>query len=199
MVIRAQHTDFSSLPQIITLAGFFSPLTANIYLPAIPEISSDLQVTTEKVQLSVTVFMIFQGISPLFFGSMTDTLGRRPIYIISLALYVASNIGLWLLPSVGPGHSSSDVYAGLMVLRALQACGSASVISIGSGSIGDITLPANRGGVMGVFQSGASVGPSLGPVLGGALTSRFGWRSIFLFLFILAVICLLLLILFLPE
>ena len=198
------YSIFSSAEQwliifIITFAGFFSPLTANIYLPALPAVASDLNEKLESIQLSVTIFMVFQGISPLFFGSMTDTLGRRPIYIFCLVLFIAANIGLWRLPNVSPNESSGSVYAGLMILRALQACGSASVISIGSGSISDITLPSNRGGVIGVFQSGTSVGPSLGPVVGGLLAARFGWRSIFLFLFILASACTILLILFLPE
>ncbi len=183
----------------ITAAGFLSPLTANIYLPAIPNIASDLEVSIEAINLSVTIFMIWQGISPLFFGSMTDSLGRRPIYLISIALFIIADIVIAVLPDVSARHSSASVYAGLMVLRSIQAWGSASVISIGSGTIGDITLPADRGGVMGIFQSGTSVGPSLGPVIGGLLTARFGWRSIFIFLLILGAVCLALLLFFLPE
>lgn len=65
---------------LVTLAGFVSPMTANIMLPALPDIASDLQVSLESVNIAVTVFMIFQGITPLILGSLTDVVGRRPVY-----------------------------------------------------------------------------------------------------------------------
>lgn len=65
---------------LVTIAGFVSPMTANIMLPALPDIASDLHVSLESVNLSVTVFMIFQGITPLILGSLTDVVGRRPVY-----------------------------------------------------------------------------------------------------------------------
>jgi predicted MFS family arabinose efflux permease len=81
----------------------------------------------------------------------------------------------------------------------LQSTGSASTIAIGSGVIGDITTPAERGGYIGVFQAGLLAPVAIGPVIGGALAGSLGWRSVFWFLTIYAGLVLLLLIFLLPE
>lgn len=71
--------------------------------------------------LTITVYMIVQGIAPSFWGSFSDVLGRRPIFIGTFVVYLISNIAL----------AVSDNYAQLMVFRALQAAGSSATISIG--------------------------------------------------------------------
>lgn len=63
--------------------------------------------------------------SPLFWGSLSDTLGRRPIYIYSFSVYIVSNIVLSLSPN----------FPVLLVFRGLQAAGSASTVSIGTSSL----------------------------------------------------------------
>jgi MFS family permease len=50
------------------------------------------------------------------------------------------------------------------------------VRSEGAGIIGDISIPAERGGFMAIFSIGPMVGPSIGPIVGGALAQHFGWR-----------------------
>ena len=65
--------------------------------------------------------MIAQGISPLIWGSLADTVGRRPIYVASFTVYIIANIAL----------SYSPNFAVLVVFRAVQAAGSASTVSIG--------------------------------------------------------------------
>ncbi|PWN93049.1 MFS general substrate transporter [Acaromyces ingoldii] len=175
---------------LVTIAGFISPMTANIMLPALPNIANDLKVSLESVNLTVTVYMIFQGITPLFLGSLTDIVGRRPVYLVCFIIYEGANAGIANLP---------NSYAGLLVLRCLQATGAASVISIGAGAIGDVTTRAERGSFMGVFSSGSMAGPSLGPVVGAVLTQAFHWRSIFWFCFVIGGVVLVLSLFFLPE
>lgn len=65
--------------------------------------------------------MIFQGLSPSFWGPLADLWGRRPIYLMTMVIYVGACIGIALTPNL----------AGLMVLRMLQAFGSSSVIAVG--------------------------------------------------------------------
>jgi MFS family permease len=71
--------------------------------------------------LTVTVYMIVQGLAPSFWGSFSDVLGRRVIFIGTFLVYMIANIALGV----------STNYAQLMVFRALQAAGSAATISIG--------------------------------------------------------------------
>lgn len=72
--------------------------------------------------LTVTVYMIVQGLAPSFWGSFSDVIGRRGIFIGTFIVYIISNIAL----------AVSTNYAQLMAFRALQAAGSAATISIGS-------------------------------------------------------------------
>ncbi|KAL9935134.1 hypothetical protein V8E36_006210 [Tilletia maclaganii] len=180
----------AAIVAITTLASFVSPMTANVFLPALPSVARDLDVTLEQVNLAIFIFMIGQGLSPLFLGG-TDSMGRRGIYITCLLIYAGANAGLANLPNKD--------YAGLLVLRFMQACGSASMIAIGVGVVSDVCTPQNRGSLMGIVQGGSTLGPALGPLFGGLVSQTFGWRGIFWFTFILGIIVLVLVALLLPE
>lgn len=174
-----------------SLAALFSPLTANVYFPAIPTIASAFHTSIESINLSVTVYMVLQGISPMFWGTMADSIGRRPILLACLLVLCLSCIGLALVPT--------SAYWLLMLLRCIQAAGSASTVALGAGVIGDIGTPAERGGFFGLFALGPQVGPALGPIVGGVLADKLGWRSIFWFLCIMSAACFALMFIFLPE
>ncbi|KDR74378.1 hypothetical protein GALMADRAFT_250288 [Galerina marginata CBS 339.88] len=174
-----------------SFVGLFSPLTANVYFPAIPTLSRVFNKSTELINLTVTMYMVLQGVAPMLWGPLSDHVGRRPISAACLLLLSLSCVGLALVPT-------SDYWL-LMFLRCFQAAGSASTIAIGAGVIGDISTRAERGGFFGVFTLGPMVGPAIGPVIGGVLADRLGWRSIFWFLCIAASICFIVIILFQPE
>lgn len=174
---------------MVAFAGFFSPLSANIYFPALNTISRDLRVSNELVNLTLTSYMIFQGLAPTLFGDLADMAGRRPAYIIGFIVYVAACIGIALQNS----------YAALFVLRCLQSTGSSGTIALGSGVVADIATSAERGTYMGWAQAGPMVGPALGPLLGGALAQFLGWRAIFWFLAVLAVVYLVPFVVTFPE
>lgn len=170
---------------IFTVSGFAS----NIYFPALPTIAQDLNVSVELVNLTITSYLIFQGIAPSFWGPVSDVRGRRVAYCCTFAVFLGACIGL----------AESKDYATLVVLRCLQSAGSASTIAIGSGVIGDITTRDNRGGFMGIFQAGLLVPVAVGPIIGGALAGSLGWKSIFWFLAIYSGVFLIILSLVLPE
>ncbi|KAL0944527.1 major facilitator superfamily transporter [Colletotrichum truncatum] len=181
---------------IISAAGLFSGLSSNIYFPSLDAISRDLHVSLEMVSLTITSYLIIQGISPIIWGSISDTLGRRPIYIASFFVYITANIGLSFSPN----------FALLMVFRGLQAAGSASTVSIGNGVIQDISPPQERGEFISFYQASKSWPPvvrnfsiAVGPVLGGLLANFLGFRSIFVFLLILSLVVTTVIIVFLPE
>ncbi|KAF0322283.1 major facilitator superfamily transporter [Colletotrichum asianum] len=174
---------------IIGTAGLFSGLSSNIYFPSLDAISWDLHVSADMVSLTITSYLIIQGISPLFWGSISDALGRRPIYIASFAVYIISNIGLSFSPN----------FTILMVFRGLQAAGSASTVSIGNGVIQDISPPAERGEFISFYQAIRNFSIAVGPVLGGLLANFLGFRSIFVFLLILSSVVTIVIIVFLPE
>ncbi|KAF3025131.1 hypothetical protein E8E14_014676 [Neopestalotiopsis sp. 37M] len=174
---------------IIGAAGLFSGLSSNIYFPALDAIAQDLNVTLQAVSLTITSYLIIQGISPVIWGSFADALGRRPIYIASFAVYITANIVLSFSPN----------FIVLIIFRGLQAAGSASTVSIGNGVIQDITQPAERGSYISFYQAIRNFSIAVGPVLGGALSNSLGFRSIFVFLLILSSLTLGFILVFLPE
>ncbi|KAJ8128916.1 hypothetical protein O1611_g4717 [Lasiodiplodia mahajangana] len=174
-----------NLVLVIGTAGLFSGLSSNIYFPAEDQIAHDLAVSLSLVSLTITSYLIIQGIFPVFWGALADTIGRRPIYIASFAVYIISNIVLSFSPN----------YAVLLLFRGLQSAGSASTVSIGNGVIQDITPLAERGGVHQLLPGDIAVGP----VLGGGLSNSLGFRSIFVFLLIISVVVLAVIVFILPE
>ncbi|KAF8204569.1 major facilitator superfamily domain-containing protein [Pholiota molesta] len=174
-----------------SFVGVFSPLTANIYLPALPSIAIAFHKSTELINLTLTMYMVLQGVAPMLWGPVSDHIGRRPISAACLLILSLSCIGLALVPT--------SAFWLLMLLRCLQAAGSASTIAIGAGVVGDISTRAERGGFFGIFTLGPMVGPAIGPIIGGALSQSLGWRALFWFLCISASICFVIIILFQPE
>ncbi|EJU05680.1 MFS general substrate transporter [Dacryopinax primogenitus] len=175
------------------VAGFYSPLSANIYFPAIPILSEAFQEPIELINVTVTVNMLFQGISPMLWGSLADSqhCGRRPVYLACLLLLTLSCIGLALTPT--------SAYWLLVFLRCFQAAGSSPVIALGAGTIVDIATSAERGGFLGLFNVGPMIGPCIGPVIGGLLADQMGWRSVFWFLAIASGVAFIFEYLLLPE
>lgn len=103
---------------LVAMSGFFSPLSANIYFPAITYISQDLHVSLELVNLTITAYLICQCITPSITGDLADMIGRRPVYLLVLTVYFGANLGL----------SLQRTYAGLLVLRMIQSTGASGML-----------------------------------------------------------------------
>ncbi|TVY71173.1 Itaconate transport protein [Lachnellula suecica] len=173
---------------LVSMAGILSPLSTSIYLPALTAIASEFQMSTTLVLLTVMVFMVFQGIAPFFWMPLCNTLGRRPIFIVTLIIFVGANIGLVF----------SKSFAALMVLRSVQSIGSAALTATCAAVIGDISASKERGRFIGLFGA-VLMFTFISPVLGGILTHWMGFRSIFWFLFAFGSLVLILIIMVLPE
>lgn len=157
-------------------ASFVSPMTANIYFPALNPIAADLGVSVNLINLTLTTYMIFQAIAPTIAGDFGDMAGRRPAFIVCFTIYVFANLGLALQQN----------YAALLVLRMLQSAGSSGTLSMCYAVVADVAVSAERGKYMGFVGAGINVGPALSPVLGGILSQYLGWRAIFWFCLIYA-------------
>ncbi|PBP17372.1 hypothetical protein BUE80_DR011850 [Diplocarpon rosae] len=174
---------------LVSIAATFSGFAGNIYFPAIPLLSAALDVTTELINLTVTSYMVMQGLSPSVWGAVSDVYGRRITYIFTFLVFISACIGL----------AETRHYYQLVILRCLQSAGSASTIAIGAGVVGDVTTREERGGYMGIYQAGLLAPLAVGPVLGGIFAQTLGWRAIFWFLTIYGGAFLTILIVVLPE
>lgn len=182
-------TEKTMLVLIVSWAGFFSSVSSPIYLPAITELSKEFNVSTELMNLTVTMYSIFQGIGPALWCPVADSIGRRPVYICCFVVYIGSCIGLAL----------TRWYWLLFGLRCAQSFGIATTIALGSGVVSDVTTRKERGKYIGIFTGVSLVGNAFGPLIGGGLASGLGWRSIFWFLVIASGVSLVGLIFLYPE
>jgi hypothetical protein len=105
---------------LIAFAALFSPLSSFIYYPAITSLSKDLRVSIESINLTITSYMIVSGIAPAIIGDLADITGRRWIYILTLLIYCAADVGLALQRS----------WPALLVLRMVQSVGSSGKSTI---------------------------------------------------------------------
>jgi MFS family permease len=115
---------------IASTSAFFSPLSSNIYYPALSIIQEEMRVSSNMINLTITMYMVFQGISPLFWGSVADMIGRRPVFISTFLVYIVACAGL----------ACAKTFATLVALRMLQSFGSSSAIAVGAGTIGKIFI-----------------------------------------------------------
>jgi MFS family permease len=164
------YTIFSSCERrlIVGLLGtamLISPLTATIYLPLLPLLSTHFRTSAEAINLTITVYIIFQALAPLFLASVSDHSGRRPIYLATFALYTVASLGLAL---------NKSSYAALLALRALQSLGASAVLSVSYGTIADICVPAKRGKMLGPVLAAGNVGTCVGPIVGGWIALESG-------------------------
>ncbi|KAJ3033990.1 hypothetical protein HDV00_005609, partial [Rhizophlyctis rosea] len=167
-----------------------SPINTTIIYPSLPQMALDLHTSVDVINSTVAVFMIFLAFFPLAWGTASERLGRRPIYLSSLTIYILASIACGFARSIGV----------LIFLRALQALGSSSVLAVGAGTIADVFETSERGRAMGTFYLGPLIAPVLGPVLGGVIAEHLGgWKSIFWFVAVLGAAVLAAIVVFLPE
>jgi MFS family permease len=153
---------------LLSLATLTSPLTATIYLPLLPLLSQHYAVSPQRINLTITIYIIFQALSPLLLSTPSDTLGRRPLFLLTFAIYTLASILLAIIRSS---------YAALLTLRALQSLGASAVLSVVYGTVSDVCVPSERGKVLGPVMAAANLGTAIGPIVGGwiALSSGSVW------------------------
>ena len=96
---------------MVSYAAWFSTLSSFIYYPALHAVAQALSVSVDKINLTVTTYMAVATIAPTLVGDAADVMGRRPIYVIILSLYLGANVAIAL----------SKTYSALLGLRVLQA------------------------------------------------------------------------------
>ncbi|KAG0647613.1 Itaconic acid 2-hydroxyparaconate biosynthesis cluster ITP1 [Hyphodiscus hymeniophilus] len=176
---------------LLNAAMLISPLTATIYLPLLPILSVHFHTSSQAINLTITIYIIFQALSPLLLATPSDFFGRRPIFLGTLTLYTLSSLGLAL---------NQSNYPALLVLRALQSLGASAVIPLSYGAVADFCVTERRGKMLGRMMAAANLGTCFGPILGGWIASASGgYKWAFRALCMFGGIMLSALVLFLPE
>lgn len=171
----------SSLSPTLVLwltAGFASlqPLATDLYLPTLPAMASDLQVTSGTVQLTLSVFILVFGCWQLIAGPLSDRFGRHPVIAGGALAFVVSAVICALAPSIG----------WLVLGRALMAAGACTCLVAARGVVRDLYTPAEGARLLAASGTILGCAPMLGPILGGIVLQLFGWRAAFVTLALIA-------------
>jgi multidrug resistance protein len=116
------------------------------------------------------------GIGPLILAPLSETFGRRALYLSCFSIFSLLQIPSALTPNI----------EFLIVVRTLSGFFGSVSIANGGGTISDMCGPEERASIFGWYLLGPLLGPTIGPLLGGTIVERLGWRWIF---WVLTCIC----------
>lgn len=144
-------------------------LDRNIVIIALPSIANELHTSLITLVWIAIGYWVVTASMLLTFGRLADMFGRVKLYNLGFALFTIGS-GLCCVSQTGEQ---------LILFRIIQALGAAFIFSNSSAILSDSFPESERGKALGINQISIVVGSVMGLVIGGALTSYFGWRSIF--------------------
>jgi DHA1 family bicyclomycin/chloramphenicol resistance-like MFS transporter len=143
------------------------PATTDIYLPALPQLASELAAPMGAVQLTMSALILSFGLAQLVWGPVADRVGRRPVLLWGLALYTVASVGCLLAQHIET----------LIAWRVLQGAALAAAVVCARALLRDLYEPQQGARVMSLGLSGLGLVAIGGPVLGGLLAEHGGWRA----------------------
>ena len=158
------------LVQVLFVGVFMAALDAAIVGPVLPALRAAFGVDNRTAGLLSTVFALSSMCSTALMAYFSDRHGRRPVYLVSVALFALGSLCIAVAPSF-------DL---LLVGRAIQGVGAGGIAPVASAVIGDVFTAERRGRILGLIGATHGMAFVLGPPLATALTSTLGWRWLFL-------------------
>jgi len=177
------------LTVILACLGMIGALAIDTYLPSMPAIGAEFGVGPVAVQQTLSVFLFCFAFMMLFYGTLSDSFGRRPVILAALSVYTLASVGAAFAPSFGA----------LLACRALQGLSAGAGSVIGQAIVQDRFAGSQAQKILSHIMMVFGLAPAIAPVLGGWLHVSFGWRSTFVFLAIFGTAMILLCLRLLPE
>lgn len=167
----------------------FGPLSIDMYLPALPELTHDLNTSTSLAQLSLTACLLGLSLGQLFAGPLSDVRGRRTPLLIGLMIYAIASI----LCAFGPSISI------FVILRFIQGLAGSAGIVISRAVVRDMYAGTELTKFFSLLMLVNGIAPILAPIAGGQLMELTSWRGVFVVLSVIGVMMLAAVLLGLPE
>ena len=157
-----------------------APLSIDLYLPALPELTRDLDASASEGQLTLTACVLGLALGQMVAGPLSDRLGRRLPLLLGLAAYCAASLAcafastLWML----------------MGLRLVQGLAGAAGIVISRAIVRDVRSGAAAARVYSMLMLVTGIAPILAPIIGSQLLRITTWRGLFVTLAIIGFVLL---------
>ncbi len=155
---------------VLAFLTALGPLSTDLYLPSLPAISVALRSSVSQAQLTLSSFLTGFALGQVFYGSLSDRYGRRPVLTGGLSLFCLGTLGCAISPDI----------ESLIAFRFLQALGASGPVVVSRAMVRD--LYEGRRAAQELARMGTIMGvvPAVAPVLGGILQTLFGWQASFL-------------------
>lgn len=157
---------------LLACLGMLGPFAIDTYLPAFASIATSLQATPLQMQQTLSAYLLGFAVMNLFHGALADSLGRRPVVLVGVAVFTMASVGCTL----------SQTIEQLVFFRALQGLATGAGIVVSRAVIRDVYPPAQAQRVMSQVTLLFGIAPVIAPILGGVLYVHLGWRAVFGFL-----------------
>jgi DHA1 family bicyclomycin/chloramphenicol resistance-like MFS transporter len=166
--------------QLVLVLGALSaigPLTIDTYLPALPELTTELSATDSQAQFTITGLLVGLGIGQLIIGPWSDVVGRRKPLLLGLAAHGLMSLLCAVAPSIEL----------LIVTRTLQGLCGAAVAVVAMATVRDLFSGVRAAQLLSRLILVLGIAPIVAPSVGSALLQWTSWRGIFVVLAVAAV------------
>jgi MFS transporter, DHA1 family, multidrug resistance protein len=165
---------------LVAALATLAPFTIDTYLPSFPDIGTDLAASHAQMQQTLSLYMFAAALSTLVYGPLSDSFGRRRVIMIALGIYTVASIGCAYAVNIQE----------LILLRVGQGLSASAGMVIGRAMIRDVFHGADAQRVMARVMLLFGIAPAFAPIIGGWLHDMFGWRAVFFFLAVVALLLL---------
>ena len=160
-----------------------------MFTPGIAQIAECLDTDESAVIGATTGYVVTLGLGPLVLAPLSETFGRKALYVACFVVFTVLQIPAALAPNVET----------LIVARTFSGFFGSVGIANGGGTLSDMFAPSERASVFGWYLLGPLLGPTIGPLIGGIIVEHLGWRWVFWFLTIVCSVNTLMGFIFLKE
>lgn len=164
--MTARQKEFNIVLAIMVLAGSVSIMSTDLYAPSLPYLTGYFSTTPELIKLTISLNLVAYGFAQLVYGPLSDRFGRRPIFLITLFLFILASFACGLASNVNQ----------LIIARVLQGSFAAAEVVICLAVFKDLFSEQEQIKGYAIYGMAIALTPAIAPIVGGYIHVLAGWE-----------------------
>lgn len=148
----------------LIIATGVSTIVLNMFLPALPSMAEHFGISYVQVNIAISGYFLVAGLFSILLGPLADRFGRRPVLLLSFAVFAIASVGCALA-------TSFELFLFCRMLQGLSVAGSVLTRVV----VRDLYAQREATSKIGFIAMAMSLAPLIGPILGGVIDTQFGW------------------------